>query len=82
VRGRADGFDGGGLTMEKFRPRKRLKSAHRRDCPKTPLRSYARSLALTPNAEASLMPPSREMLVQAAREWLRGKGVSTIKAAA
>jgi hypothetical protein len=59
--------------MERYNARKRLKSARRRDCPKTPLRSFARGLAATPAGDLQSAPPSREMLVQASRDWLRNK---------
>lgn len=68
--------------MERYNARKRLKSAHRRDCPKTPLRCYARSLALTPPLEMLAATPSRIALVRAARDWLAHKGLPTLKAAA
>ena len=53
---------------------KRLKNRHRKDCPKTPLRSFARALAATPAHELALMPPAQSALVGAAREWLASKG--------
>jgi hypothetical protein len=59
--------------MERYNARKRLKSAHRRDCPKTPLRSFARALVATPKHERDNAPPSRLMLIQAAGDWLHNK---------
>jgi hypothetical protein len=59
--------------MERYNARKRLKSARRRDCPKTPLRSFARALANTPGLEMLAATPSRVALVRAAREWLARK---------
>lgn len=53
---------------------KRLKNRHRKDCPKTPLRSFARALAATPAHELALMPPSQSVLVTSARSWLANKG--------
>jgi hypothetical protein len=61
---------------------KRLKGQHRRYNSKSPLRSFARSLALTPGHELHAMTPERVALVQAARDWLANKGVPQLKAVA
>lgn len=59
---------GTGPHVTKFNPSKRIKAAHRRESPRTPLRSFARACA---SPLASMQHP----YTKPARAWLKAKGL-------